>query len=299
MRHSESGFGLVHPIVQFVYFTIVLLLTMVILHPLYLGLSLISALIYVLHMSGRKAVKPILIFLLPMFVLIALINPLFNHAGVTIWFYLPSGNPFTMESLLFGFNAGFTFSAILLWCMGMRYTLSSDRIIYLFGRAAPRLGLFLSMTLRFLPKMSSQFREIRASQHGIGRDLNQGSLPVRFRNAMRILSSLVSWILESTVETADSLKSRGYGLPRRTSYHLFRFTLRDGILLGVIVLSGSGVVAALFNGWCEFEYYPMLSELTPEPLTLMIWVGYAVLCLLPTIIGWKEGIRWKSIHSKT
>jgi energy-coupling factor transport system permease protein len=35
----------------------------------------------------------------------AWLNPLFNHAGVTLLFYLPGGNPVTLESMVYGLAA--------------------------------------------------------------------------------------------------------------------------------------------------------------------------------------------------
>ena len=43
---------------------------------------------------------------LPVLLLAALVNPAFNHAGVTILIYLPSGNPLTLESILYGRGGG-------------------------------------------------------------------------------------------------------------------------------------------------------------------------------------------------
>ena len=44
-----------------------------------------------------------------------------------------------------------------------------------------------------------------------------GSLLQRLKNAITILSIMVTWALENAIETADSMKSRGYGLPGRTA----------------------------------------------------------------------------------
>ena len=41
-----------------------------------------------------------------MMAMAALINPAFNHEGATLLTYLPSGNPLTLESILYGLAAG-------------------------------------------------------------------------------------------------------------------------------------------------------------------------------------------------
>ena len=64
-------------------------------HPVCLGISLVSALIYAVYLGGRRAVRFQLCGLLPMLLLAAVVNPAFNHEGATLLTYLPSGNPLT------------------------------------------------------------------------------------------------------------------------------------------------------------------------------------------------------------
>ena len=130
--NTKSEFGRFHPTVQFVYFTSVIFFSMFIREPVFIGISLIFAVLYSIYLGGKRALKAIFAFIMPMFLLIAIINPLFNHAGVTIWFYLPDGNPFTEESLVYGLAAGGMFSTILMWCLCLRYTIRSDGVLRLF-----------------------------------------------------------------------------------------------------------------------------------------------------------------------
>jgi hypothetical protein len=84
----------------------------------------------------------------------------------------------------------------------------------------PALSLVLSMTLRFVPKFTSQIKVVSEAQRCVGRDVSEGSILQRARNGLTILSIMVTWSLENAIETADSMKSRGYGLPGRTVFHL-------------------------------------------------------------------------------
>lgn len=70
------------------------------------------------------------------------------------------------------------------------------------------------------------------------------------------MSIVVTWALENALDTADSMKSRGYGLPKRTAFSLFRFTLRDGICLGVLAALGGIVLAGSLTGGLKWWYYP-------------------------------------------
>ena len=80
MRNKDAFSGY-HPIINFLYFALVLLFSMCLMHPVYLAISLTGALTYDIYLKGRKAVRFAVMGLLPMAVLAALVNPAFNHEG--------------------------------------------------------------------------------------------------------------------------------------------------------------------------------------------------------------------------
>ena len=95
----NDSFSALHPALTFCYFAAVLLLTMLVLHPVFLALSLLGALGYCAVLRGWRSLGRTLGWLVPFLVLMAALNALFNHAGVTMLFYLPNGNPVTREAL--------------------------------------------------------------------------------------------------------------------------------------------------------------------------------------------------------
>ncbi len=294
----NNSFSSYHPIVQFMYFFSVLIFTMFIMQPFFLVISLIASLIYAVYLKRKKALMAIIKFIVPISLLAGLINPLFNHAGITILTYLPDGNPLTLESIIYGAAAAGMFSSIMLWCMCLRYIMSSDRVIYLFGRAAPKLGLFISMILRFIPKLTGQFKKIRAAQRCIGRDIDQGTIYVRVKNTVRIISALLQWILENSVDTADSMKNKGYGLPHRTAFSLFRIDKRDIISICIILVADTVIFTAYFSELLEFYYYPVVTAVGLGLSELIIYIVYTVLCFMPLMSDIKEDRKWNALRSK-
>ena len=95
-----------------------------------------------------------------MMVVAALVNPAFNHEGATILTYLPSGNPLTLESILYGAAAAAMLAAVVTWFSCYTAVMTSDKFVYLFGRIIPALSLVLSMTLRFVPKFQAQLQVV-------------------------------------------------------------------------------------------------------------------------------------------
>ena len=203
MRDSFSTY---HPAVNLLFFTEVLGFSMFLLHPMCLAVSLAGAAAYDLYLNGKKALAFCLKGILPMMAVTALLNPCFNHQGATILAYLPSGNPLTLESILYGLAASGMLLAALLWFSCVTAVLTTDKFVYLFGRIAPALGLVLSMTVRFVPRFAARFREARAARRCLA-PAGQEGLIARLRELAAVLSAMVSWSMENAMDTADSMKA--------------------------------------------------------------------------------------------
>ena len=297
MRNKDAFSGY-HPTINFLYYALVLLFPMCLMHPVYLLISLIGALTYDIYLKGRKAVRFAVMGLLPMAALAALVNPAFNHEGATILTYLPSGNPLTLESILYGLAAGAMLCAVVLWFVCFNRVITSDKFVYLFGRVIPALSLVLSMTLRFVPLFRRQLETVRQAQFCIGRDASTGSAWQRARKAVTIFSIMVTWALENAIETADSMKSRGYGLRGRTAFSIYRMEDRDKYALGWLGFCGMYLLCGSLAGGLKWWYFPMLQGAMAQPFSISFYLAYLALCLTPVIIDRKEARVWRCSPSK-
>lgn len=286
-----------HPSVSLIYFIAVLGFSMVFMHPLCLGISLVCAFLWSLILKGGKSIKSLL-YMLPVMVITALMNPAFNHRGVTILGYFPSRNPLTLESVIYGLCAGAMLLAVLYWFTCLNSVLTSDKLIYLFGRLSPSLSLIFSMTLRFVPRFINQFREVTAAQKCVGRDVSEGRLKSRLKNALSVMSVMITRALENSIDTADSMKARGYGLSGRSSFSMFRFEKRDGVLLVVICLLSGYIITGGVMGEMYFACFPQIEYSGYSAYGISLFVAYAMLCILPVIIEIKEVLKWNSLKRK-
>ena len=294
----KDTFSTFHPVVNFVYFSAVILFSMFFLHPILIGIGIISAFIYSVMLKGKRAVKFNLLYMLPMLLLMAALNPAFNHQGVTILFYLKNGNPVTLESILYGAAAACMFVTVIFWFSCYNAVMTSDKFIYLFGRIIPALSLILSMVLRFVPRYTAQIKVISNAQKCIGRDATQGNFIRRARNGIKILSIMTTWALENAIETADSMRSRGYGLAKRTSFSLYRFDSRDKAVLtaimGLIIIVLTGSAAGLNT----MRFFPSIKAAKVTFFSISVYSAYFILCMLPVFINIVEDAKWKRIESK-
>ncbi|MGN0491858.1 energy-coupling factor transporter transmembrane component T [Ruminococcus sp.] len=292
-----DAFSKLHPTVNFTFFAFVLVLSMFVMNPVCLALSLVCAFVNAVYLNGIKTVKLCLKFILPMVLLVIIINPVFNHQGVTILTYFPWDNPLTLESIVYGIASAALLSSVILWFSVFNSVITSDKLVFLFGRIIPSLSLVLSMSLRFVPKFSTQFKNIRNAQRCIGRDISDGSAVNRIKNGIRIISIMLSWSMENAIETADSMRSRGFGLKGRTAYSIYKFDRRDLIVLIIIAVLGILVSVSAISGVIDFNYFPSIKGNLTEALSLATFFLYGILMLIPTIINAGEEIKWKRLRS--
>ena len=281
-----------HPIVNFIYFLLVIGLSMFLMHPVSLGISLFCAIVYLAVLKGKKAAFTSLIVAIPIMLSGAVINPLFSHEGITVLKYLPSGNPLTLEAIYYGFAAATMLTAVVIHFVSYNAIMTSDKFIYLFGKIIPSLSLVISMTLRFVPTFIARLREIRTVQKTLGVNMSEGSLNKKLRSAIKIISILVTWSLESAVETADSMKSRGYGLSGRTAYSIFKIEKRDAIALLWMLAAFCVIIWGIVSGELSYTYFPVY---TVGKFGAGVHIAYLLLCITPVIIEVREAIRWKAI----
>lgn len=295
-RKNGGTFAGYHPAVNFLYFSLVLLASMFFMHPICLVISMCCSFFYSLLLSGKRALRFNLFYMLPMMIVAALINPAFNHEGVTILYYLHTGNPLTRESIIYGIAAAVMFFCVICWFSCYNAVMTSDKFIYLFGRVIPALSLILSMALRFVPKFKAQVRVISNAQRCVGRDISNGSILQRAKHGLTILSIMTTWALENAIETADSMKSRGYGLPGRTAFSIFHFDRRDKVAAGIIGGMGLYVFGGAFFGNLYWRYYPSMKGVALNFFSITTLIAYGGLCLIPSIMELWEDRKWKLLQ---
>lgn len=294
----NSAFAGYHPTINFLYFTLVFLCSMFFMHPVSLFISFVCAFSYSVVLRGKRAVKFNILYLLPMMLMAALINPAFNHEGATILAYLDSGNPLTLESITYGIAAAVMLASVVSWFSCYNVIMTSDKFIYLFGSVIPALSLILSMALRFVPKFKAHIKVVSNAQKCVGRDVSNGSILQRATNGIKILSIMITWALENAIETADSMKTRGYGLSGRTAFSIYRFDRRDKKAFLVIGGTGAYVFLGAFFGGMYFRYFPSMKSVSLTPFSISVFVAYFILSISPIVIERWEDRKWKELQSK-
>ena len=111
---------------------------------------------------------------------------------------------------------------------------------------------------------------------------------------MRELSILFTWSLEGAVDTGDSMRARGYGLPGRSSYTTWCLERQDRAALALIAGAAGYLLLMGLRGALDWRYYPSVAwgglDLWSLP-AFGVWLG---VCAAPIWLERREERAWKS-----
>ena len=274
------GFEACHPAVNLIFFAAVFCCTASFQHPVFLAIAYLCAFAYSLKRSGKRAVT-FHLCLLPLAAAFALYYSAYHHFGITVLGKNFAGNNMTLESLVYGLVIGLRFATVCMWLEAMFRVVSSDKVVYLFGKVSPLLSLFLTILLRLTPRIGNEARRINLAQKGIGRGSNQGNILQRLMNCLRIFSMLITWMISALALESDSMRSRGSLLRGRMAFSIYRFDNRDRAFVIGLFLCITLTIMGIILGATDMWYNPRILWNRLNGLEIVTAIGYLVLCLMP------------------
>lgn len=286
-----------HPLTVFAFYCAILVLTMTATHPVALFSLFVSAVLLRAVQIGVKrtlAGAPLALLLL---LSVTAINLFLVHRGAKILFFL-NGKPITLEAGLAGVFSGLMILSVILFCACLSRSLPGDRMLSLFKRRLPRLALLLRMTLGFLPRMRTRYREISDARGALGLSRGRGALNV-LRARLTDLSILLTLTLEESMDQADGMRARGYGLPGATRAVTEPRSARDAILSVGLVLLLVPALLPLFTGRGEWSWYPLdRAALVPDLFLSLSFAAGTAIAVLPILLEGKETLKWHILRSR-
>ena len=219
MTMRSDAFSKRHPAVNFAFFLGAICSAVIIQHPAYLAVGIVSGSCYYLLLHRRKGLRNIL-SMLPLFLVLTLINPLFNRYGerVLFWYF---GRPYTWEALLYGMAISGIFLEMLLWFGCYNAVLTSDKFTSLFGNVIPALSLLLVMVLRLIPNFLRKATQIAGARKSIGKGAAEGDTnKEKLEDGMSILGALTSFSQPKAASSKVSSSRAMTFSPRRGAFWL-------------------------------------------------------------------------------
>lgn len=314
-------FSRYHPVVNLIFYLLVLGTTMFQMSVGLVFISLFSAVVYYFMLKKTEGLKYCAV-VVGIIIVSAIINPLFSHKGGTLLFYLFTGNPVTLESIIYGLISAIIIGAMLLWFSTFNQVMGVERILGAIGKVLPNVSLLITMIMRFIPQYTRHQRKVsmvnKVNKRNYGEKINLlnrektekenvieackkqkkkngiDKIIYSIKKGSRTFSITTTWALENSIYTADSMKARGFGTGRRTNYSNYKFQKRDYLLMGWLVILWLVVVFSLEREKVYTYYYPFIQVKN----NVVVYLIYGLLCLTPVLINVKEEIRWLILKSR-
>ena len=224
--------------------------------------------------------------------MILLINAVFVQLGSTVLFWGPSIPGLgrlrvTLEALLFGLNMGLRFLIIMSAFCLLTYVLHPDRALHLIGRLGNKWVLALTISIRLLPLMISDFGRIYEVQRCRGVSFSGKSRLSQARKFLPIFNAMLISSLERSFQLAEALQARGYGVGKRSAYSREVLRPRDYLMFLSLALAVILGLCLFWQGATDYIFYPRVQKIQLEEGVQAFF--YSLLFIFPAVLWeWKK-----------
>ncbi|MHC0037053.1 energy-coupling factor transporter transmembrane component T [Pseudoneobacillus sp. C159] len=291
----KSRFSTFHPMINFSYYLGSIFIIMLFLHPLFLLVGVAFLLIIHFFHDRFQSLKRWLPFMVITWLLIFLLNPLFNERGRHLLFEV-FGHRVTLEATLYGGISAFSILGVMMLFVSYNEIMTPNKLLFLFAKFLPQFAILLMLTLRFIPLMRRRLTEISMVQQSKGISVKQGSFKERIKKGMHYVQVLITFSLEEAIQTADSMKARGYGQGKRTSYEYYRMQNADKFALFILFIFFLVILIARFFGYGTLTIYPLLEPIYLQSPEIFVLILYAIFISFPLFVQLGETIRWRILN---
>jgi energy-coupling factor transport system permease protein len=227
-------------------------------HPLVLAAVIAAATGAGLAAGARRELLAAARFTVPLALLVALVNPLVVHDGLTVFFRLGEVPPFgqvdlTVEALAYGLLLGVRVIAVALCCALFVAAVDPDETLRLFRRISFRSALTAALAARLMPVLARDARRMadaRACRPGGGASR---------AGRVAVLRAVAASALDRAVDVAATLEVRGYGTRAASRRPAEPWSRHDLAFTAAAVALAALTLGAGLAGVARFAAYPALS----------------------------------------
>ena len=285
------GIHTFHPFVSFFYYVGAATLVMLYKHPVFLLVGAILLVLFNYQLDQGKTLKRWFMMLIFLSVLFLIMNPLTNHRGTHILFYVHN-NPIMLEAIIQGIILALSIFAIMTLFTTYNLVITADKFLFLFSRWLPQWALLTMLSMRFVPLLRRRLREIETVQKGKGLSVTEGKLKSRAKNGILLVQILLTWSLEEAIQTADSMAARGYGIKKRSKYTPYKMVLTDWLAIIYMIIIAAIGLAGWWLGDGVLSVYPILETMSIQGREWFYLFIFMLFIGSPLIIEGREAVRW-------
>lgn len=265
----------IHPLTYLIYYFFLIIFALLFDDVYYLSTFLIAILALILLQGAKGKLLDTIKLVIPISLIIIILNPLVSHNGTTE-IVLFSNFTITLESLVYGLLMAVSLLIVYLLFVSFNSYVDYQQLLYLASNHFPNICMILIMAMRFVSLLTYRFKEVEKIH-------SQNNAKSKIEKYGLITAVVLSWSLEEAMLTSKSMKSRGYGITKRTSYLKFDFNRIDYAILLITVISSIFLLIGYVNGYGLISIYPTISKDFIQMNMSYYFISFIIL-LLPFII---------------
>ncbi|MCM3726906.1 energy-coupling factor transporter transmembrane protein EcfT [Neobacillus cucumis] len=281
-----------HPLVTFLFYAGAVSLLILMLHPLFLISSIAVVILINIRHDRLNGLRRWWFFIITTFLLMVILNPLFNERGRHLLVEI-NQHRVTLEAVVYGGMNALSIIGVIALFVSYNIIMTPNKLLFIFAKVLPQFAVLLMLTLRFIPLMRRRLEEISVVQKSKGLSVSHGSWRVRAKTGMLYVQTLLTFSLEEAIQTADSMKARGYGQGPRSSYEYFKINKADIIaILYLLSLFGFTIIER-FSGFGVLTIYPIMESWHLSLIDRAVLMCYIMFLSFPLLVEAGGMFRWR------
>src|SRR5699024_3957933 len=146
---------------------------------------------------------------------------------------------------------------------------------------------------RFVPQLQRKIKNMESIQTVKGVSFKKGSLRSRAKNGMQLLQMLLTGSLEDSIQAADSMTARGYGIGKRSTYQAYKMKRNDWLTLSILIITAAILLYGWYTGIGTLQLLPVLEPVWEGRMQYAFMAVWVILIGFPVFAEGKEIIKWK------
>ena len=288
----RQRFDRFHPLVTFLFYAGAVSLIILMLHPLFLLISFAVIFFINIFHDRLNGLQRWSFFIITTFLLMVMMNPLFNERGRHLLFEI-NQHRVTVEAVVYGGMNALSIIGIIALFVSYNVIMTPNKLLFLFSKILPQFAVLLMLTLRFIPLMRRRLEEIAVVQRSKGLSVRHGKWRERARIGMLYVQTLLTFSLEEAIQTADSMKARGYGHGPRSSYEYFKMSHADRVAMIYLLGLLSFILVERFSGYGVLTIYPLMESWHLSWMDTVVLICYTLFLSFPLLVEAGGMFRWR------
>lgn len=194
-----------------------------------------------------RSIRPVLFI-----VIFTMILNLFIHTGHTVWFEWKFIVIYK-ESVFYCIKIALRVLLLVMGASLLTYTTTSSELtdgiesllspLKIIRFPAHDIAMMMSIALRFIPTFTEETDRIMKAQSSRGAEFDTGSFMQKIKSFIPVIIPLIISAFRRAEDLAVAMESRCYrGGKGRTRYRVLKFTWRDAVVAGAVVVFMVGII---------------------------------------------------------